>query len=261
MISADFGVRVRAAREAAGLSQAEVARQVGINRMYYSLFEAGRYVPSDEEGQRIAERFKELAGGTVDHSIADRPTSSKPGPSRPSVASNSLLTERHEIVSAQFERANMALDSVQASATKGLRSKTLAQSVSSALDAVGSLEYSELLALSNQRRVDTAGLLAEEECSKLDVATIKQWESRAIASLVCESIYGSAWSAANFDQLKRVERQLRHSAERGHSLEYRERSVVEILFGDAEDFCAIRRVDLAPYVVARAIDRDAPMLA
>jgi transcriptional regulator with XRE-family HTH domain len=260
MISADFGVRVRAAREAAGLSQAEVARQLGINRMYYSLFEAGRYVPSSDESERIAQRFKELAGSTSEQEIPLVPEASDVDPLGLSDTTIVPVELVHAALGTPYAKASAALDQVRESTAKGIRSKSIAKSVSHALETLGALEYSELLALSSERNVDTAGLLASDEYFALDADSMLRWDSRVISSLVCEAIYGREWSTTSFDQLKQLERRLRENVGESGSLEYRERSLVEILFVDAEDFCPIRRVDLAPYVVAAVVGRCGPTL-
>src|SRR5262249_43978069 len=49
------GAEVKRAREAVGASQTEIAAQVGLNRTYYSLFEAGRYVLDAAEEKRLRE--------------------------------------------------------------------------------------------------------------------------------------------------------------------------------------------------------------
>jgi len=51
------GRQTKAAREEMRLSQAEVAATLGLNRTYYSLFEAGRYVLDPEEERRLSEFF------------------------------------------------------------------------------------------------------------------------------------------------------------------------------------------------------------
>ena len=47
------GAEAKRARESVGVSQTKIAAAVGLNRTYYSLFEAGRYVldTTEEKGR------------------------------------------------------------------------------------------------------------------------------------------------------------------------------------------------------------------
>src|SRR5690348_14653551 len=49
------GAEAKRAREALGASQTEIAAAIGLNRTYYSLFEAGRYVLDAAEEKRLRE--------------------------------------------------------------------------------------------------------------------------------------------------------------------------------------------------------------
>jgi transcriptional regulator with XRE-family HTH domain len=51
------GAEVKRARESIGASQTEIAAASGLNRTYYSLFEAGRYVLDADEETRLCELF------------------------------------------------------------------------------------------------------------------------------------------------------------------------------------------------------------
>jgi transcriptional regulator with XRE-family HTH domain len=57
MTREEFGDRFRAAREAAGLTQAAAAERLGISRPRISEIEAGRFVPSFIRVVEIVERL------------------------------------------------------------------------------------------------------------------------------------------------------------------------------------------------------------
>ena len=57
MQSTFTGAEAKRAREAIGASQTEIAAAVGLNRTYYSLFEAGRYVLDAAEEKRLREHL------------------------------------------------------------------------------------------------------------------------------------------------------------------------------------------------------------
>jgi transcriptional regulator with XRE-family HTH domain len=256
MISADFGVRVRAAREAAGLSQAEVARQLGINRMYYSLFEAGRYVPCAAEAEALRSFGVEIGvslgpampavGPTLDHTPPERPIANV------SVGGNAAGCLQ--------SKADAALNAIRGAAVDGLRSKRLVRTVIAARDALDDLDYAELLAACSRANFSTAGLVSVSDYEQLDVNEKIEWEARASGLLVCDALYGTQWSEIGFDGLKRLESTIQAALPLGDQLKYRQRSLLDIVFGDAEEFCPIRRVDLAPYVVRLACSRAAPAI-
>ena len=74
------GAEVKRAREAIGVSQTEIAAVVGLNRTYYSLFEAGRYVLDDAEETRLRELLS--ARGARMAAVSRAPSRGSDGESR-----------------------------------------------------------------------------------------------------------------------------------------------------------------------------------
>lgn len=66
-----LGENIKAARDAAGIKQAEFARQLGISPLRMWRYETNRARPSIEMLKQIAS----LAGVTVDALVAEQPTS------------------------------------------------------------------------------------------------------------------------------------------------------------------------------------------
>jgi putative transcriptional regulator len=66
---------VRAARTARSLTQAELARDVGVTRQTVVAVEAGDYAPSVYLALAIADRL----GTTVEQLFAEQPTADRPG--------------------------------------------------------------------------------------------------------------------------------------------------------------------------------------
>lgn len=54
----DWGERLRAAREKAGLTQVDLALAVGVTQMSVSAYELGRRTPSDAARMRLAEALR-----------------------------------------------------------------------------------------------------------------------------------------------------------------------------------------------------------
>jgi transcriptional regulator with XRE-family HTH domain len=256
MISTDFGARVRAAREAAGLSQAEVARQVGINRVYYSLLEAGRYVADADETKRLVLLlFK--------RDIASDRGSNAGARSDADQTAGALLDDEkteHDCSEAsdannRISAANAALDSLRDMGPPLAESRRAIELISTADTALRRLDYSELQELCKKRGVSTEGLATKNDFALLKSDEMVVCESRATASLLCAAMYRDAWRTTSFENLKQTESALRGRLPQAVALDYRKRSLLEILFTDEADACAKRRADLAPYVVMAALQR------
>lgn len=68
-----IGARVRALREAAGLTQGELARRTGIHRPNIARIESGRHMPSLDTVVRIARALDVQPSAIL--SVLDEPTS------------------------------------------------------------------------------------------------------------------------------------------------------------------------------------------
>jgi transcriptional regulator with XRE-family HTH domain len=255
MISADFGVRVRAAREAAGLSQAEVARQLGINRVYYSLFEAGRYVPDAAETASLAALASTLRIATDSADCVVVEDGDDVDSTHDEVAPNEVDRSG---VARERSTSTVALEELRNAALRGLNSKRVARAVMAAETVLVDLDYPELLAECARAGISTVGLVSVAEFASLPVHEVESWESRASALLICDAIYGTRWRDLGFDDLKTLEDALALALPADNPLRYRRRPALEIIFGDAEDFCPMRKADLAPFIVALARTRAAP---
>ena len=260
------GASARTARKAAGLSQNAIAQAVGINRVYFSLFEQGRYLLDTDEQRKLCEFF---SAHEIHPSGALSQAASTSTPATASLQSGPKVLENRDGVDfwehcdtddSRVSESIQALDTVRATAETGLRSIRTAAAVTAATDALRALDYVELISIADESGVRTDGLVSMDEFNAFDLASMRLWESRAAGVLVCEALYGRAWQDACFDRLKEIEESLRGGLERGEKLELRERGVGHILFGDAEEFSSRRRADLSPYIVRAAERRRAPTL-
>lgn len=265
MESAIHGPAVKKAREARKLSQTEVANGVGLNRVYYSLFEAGRYVLNADEQERLSAFLSEL--GIQHAEVAGSPTNGDRGQAKPTGAPENREVAQDEPdgesqdddADTRLESASRALhDLREAAETAGIKSKRTAGLVSAATEALEALDYVDLLSIAEQFGVPIDGLLSVNEFQALALAEMQLWESRAAGVLICESLYGELWRSVCFDELKEIEAVLRRSLPSGEQVSYRERSFFDSIFGDAEEFCPRRRADLAPYITMVASERRAP---
>lgn len=248
------GDEAKRAREAAGASQIEIAQAVGINRTYYSLFEAGRYVLDDAEQARLGDALTDH-GYTPDDDDDEGPEPSARTREPAKVQTTGLTPDQIAIA-----RAKTALINLRAAVPRGLQSVRVAHATEAAAGALAGLDYADLLQLANENNLATDGLVPLGEFSGLDLDGMQAWEARAAGVLMCAILYGDAWQSACFDTLKDAEDDLRAILD-GEQLAYRQRGFLDSLFGDGEAHCPNRRADLAPYFVRAAIQRKAPNLA
>lgn len=266
MESAIQGPAVKKAREAHKLSQAEVSNAISLNRVYYSLFEAGRYVLNQDERKRLSTFLS--AQGIQHTGVADRSTT---GDQEPAVHA-AIPSSKDAIQSDPDEQSERDADARLMPASHALRelhevaestgiiSKRTAGLVLVATGALQALDYADLLSIAQQSGIPLDGLLPLAEFEALELAEMQLWESRAAGVLICESLYGESWRDVCFDNLKEVEAELRKSLPSGEPLIYRARGLGHQIFGYSKEFCPLRRADLAPYIAKVASERSAPAL-
>lgn len=273
------GQAARKAREAKRLSQAAVAEAVGINRMYYSLFESGRFLLDAEEQERLAAYFVEngiriprAAANPQRGVLAAKRTSSAVGavaarqPESESEDRDDSTAEEAQENSAEPDPVSLAecalvrLRSALEDSQRQRDSRRVAKAVEEALPTLGALDFDELLRLAEGREVSTEGLPSVKDFAALELAEKELWEARAAGLLVCAELYGDEWERAACRDLERVGRSLRERFGGSDSWQVRGRSLLDELFKDSDEFCPRYRCDLAPYIAKAAQERRAPAL-
>lgn len=290
------GESARAAREGLRLSQAEVAQSVGINRMYYSLFEAGRYLLDGPEQQRLiaclGERIAPAplpsadsppqppATRNAESAAPRRPQNGRrqdqPGAlrgaglgQRPAAAPtapvpSALMPDAATLPVLPLDRVALAegaldlLADAVAEAEHPRASRHVAATVTATLEQLAGLDYDELLAVIEARDVAGDGLLPIAEFTEVPLAEKECWEARAAGVLVCAALYGDEWEGADCGTFERIKGGLLERDTEGVPWKVRERRFLE---GSGDEPCSRYRCDLAPYLVRAAQERSAPALA
>jgi len=259
MQSATFGPSVRTAREAAKLSQSAVAQAIGMNRMYYSLFEAGRYLLDETEESALRTYLDSQA---VKLPANESVVTVKPSPSKPA-ADPRHPGEEDDDDQARIATAEVALEKIATTVQEsGLDSKRTAFAVRAATAALQDLDYPELLSLAAGDDESLNGLPEATKFAELTIEGKQLWESRAAGMLICRALYGDAWQSASCDVLSRAARWVRRM------VPDREWNVKELDVLDWGFFLSPKkdkllpncRCELAPHIAKAAETRHAPAL-
>jgi len=263
MESAIHGPAVKTARETRKLSQTEVANAVGLNRVYYSLFEAGRYVLDLDEQKRVS-AF--LSGQGIQR--AD--VTARPPPANDRSAAPPKKVSQDEAAVPSQGSGDYA-DALLASASRALRdlrdaaeassidSKRIAGLVSAASEVLQSLDYVELLATADDFEAPLDGLPSRDEFAALPLSQKELWETRIAGLLICAALYGDDWQKATCKDFERIAPDVRNGVT-DEQWNVRGRSILETLFDDAEKFRPRYRCEFAPHIARAAAERRAPVL-
>jgi transcriptional regulator with XRE-family HTH domain len=262
------GAQAKRAREAKALSQTAVAGTIGVNRTYYSLFEAGRYNLDDDERQRLCDLLADSTQDADSDDPADPDSDPDPdtgsdsdddgdanAPSAAPAVSGPMPAPRS---TAATVAALTALRNASAE-PNGLRSKRTAAAVLAVAVTIQPLDYTDLLGIARERAVPTQGLPSFDAFKSLDLAGMTLWESRAIGLLICDSLYDGRWKSLRFDSLKDVESSLRETLGDG-AVSYEGATILSLLFNGDDHHAPLRRAELAPFVVQAAQKRAAPAI-
>ena len=274
------GDQAREARKSLKASQAEVAEAIGINRAFYSEFEAGRYVLKDQQQRKLREFLGDAvppgeASGDDDAAAAGESHQPKRGAARrargtggddPSEPQDPQPVAVADLTPA--EKASAALDELRdtASEPNGLRSKRTAVAVENAEAALKPLDYPELLELAEARDVLTERLMDLDAFQDLDTCDpddrekVEREELRARGHLICHALYGSKWHGLDFNGLKNVRGQVARALPEHRVPNGQDESGWWILSSDHNDG-HLFRAELAPFVVEAARNRAAPEIA
>lgn len=254
------GPAVRAAREAAKLSQNAVAQALGINRMYYSLFEAGRYVLNDSEQKALREFLASRELHLVDN-YTDAPSKSPQSESDTPTADRDQENARTREAETRTDAARAALRAVQVTVQEAfLASKRTAAAVAVASAALQALDFAELLTLAEGVSGMAEGLPEASTFAELPLEDKQLWESRAAGMLVCGALYGDAWQAAPCEDLSRAAKSIRKTVDN------RQWDVTDLdswgwgFFKDHEKHRLEYRCQLARHIAKAAEQRRAPTL-
>jgi len=171
-----------------GVSQVEVAAAVGINRTYYSLFEAGRYLLDRQELTRLRSFLDTRAGPELtlghecnasesdddlraaDFEVADDDQDEE--------ANGSSTESRHETHMRLAVAARTVQNIEKTAAETGLDSRRTAAAVVSATAALDVLDYAELLILAVERGLSLAGNPTGDEFAVLPTLEAKQSQAK-----------------------------------------------------------------------------------
>lgn len=261
MLSTITGDEAKRAREALGASQTAVAAAIGVNRTYYSLFEAGRYVLDEQEQQQLrqflADALPAPGSGTSTNDDGASTPSNDRARRQPRASSPHPSSAKPDDGT---EKAVAALTALRSAAAEpnGLRTKRTASAVGDALAALQPLDYAQLLGLANEEALpkDVRETFPDVEAfNALDIRDMELWESRIIGLLVCDALSAGQWGALNYEALKGVESELRHTF--GDQIPDRESLWI---WDDEEKHTPRRRAELAPFVAQAAQKRRAPTL-
>ncbi|MEX2150510.1 MAG: helix-turn-helix transcriptional regulator [Steroidobacteraceae bacterium] len=256
MNPATFGPSVRAAREAAKLSQNAVAKAIGMNRMYYSLFEAGRYLLNEEEEIALHDFLTSKRIALEDEpgeDVADRPRPAHPAPR----AEPPEDPDADSPVDYRISAGADALEAVGALAgSTGVDSKRTAAAVAAAASALQRLDYPELIALANDLDVSTEGLISETDFGVQPIEQKQVWEDRAAGLLVCAALYDDKWTRSSCDELRVVREAVKKQM---GSDDWNVRDCG--FFESDKSYLPDLRCHLAPYIAKAAESRQAPALA
>lgn len=262
MQSTTFGPSVRTAREAAKLSQNAIAQAIGLNRMYYSLFEAGRYI-LDEAQESDLRSYLDSKGLELPPAENDAVVRPSPGDlttdrSAGETGENADAAERGTAVAQEsIERVAMAVRET------GLDSKRTAFAVRAASVALQDLDYSELLSLASGDDESLQGLPEATDFAGLSLEKKQLWESRAAGVLICRALYGDAWQSASCDALSQAARSVRRMVP-DRDWDVNELDVLDWGFFSSPKKDALLpscRCELAPHIAKAAEVRRAPILA
>lgn len=255
------GPSVRAAREGAKLSQAALAQALGINRMYYSLFEAGRYL-LDADEQKSLQDFLDSHGIHLD---ADEPQAAATPDSveddAPAADSDDDAAPAGESDN-RTDAARTTLDRIGTTVqATGLVSKRTAAAVAAAGAVLQTLDFTELLALAKGVNGTIEGLPASPAFTQLPLEEKLVWESRAAGMLICAALYGEAWRSSPCGDLARAAKSVRKDIS---DQDWDVRDLNNIGFGffsDREKHRPLYQCELAPHIAKAAEQRRAPVLS
>lgn len=255
------GSEVKRARESLGIAQTEVAAALAINRTYYSLFEAGRYLLDAEEQKRLADFFLASGHRLVPASDANQlpPTSAAPvAPEVIDADEPSGNDEGEAVDDVRLSSALRALESVRDTVLEtGSGSKRTAAAVSAAIAVLETLDYPELLEVAASQRPPLAGLPTSEDFNRMETLEQRQsMEAQTSSSLVCYAIYGKHWLDCDCRNLRRAASELERR-QNDEPLSGVRRSG---FFGDDEKMRDQLRSQLAPHLASAASRRIVPTL-
>lgn len=262
MLSTITGDEAKRAREALGASQTAVAAAIGVNRTYYSLFEAGRYVLDGQEQQQLRSFLADALPVTesIETPVSAAPNGTPASQSVPVVVSHPSPITARAPDTRSFAAAVAALTTLRSAAVDaGPRSKRAAAAVDAAVIALQPLDYVDFLTIARERGISAGSLPGIDAFNSLGLDDMTAWESRAAALLVCDAIYGARWHSAGDSELRTVASHARRALG-DNAVNYSGQSFLGWLT-DSDEHVPLMRAELAPCVVIAAQKRLAPPLA